>query len=138
MARCNISGALELTWYDTETLENILSYDGGVFDSGTPYSTGDNINGGTFAFNDGDSIDGGSFENLKKYHHFYSHVQTPSVATDDVVITGVSIPITTENSVTYGESGYMLTLEGNKLIQDELDAEYVAEKVGLKNNRHEI
>lgn len=132
IARCNVNGALELRWYDIETLESEANIDGGKFDSDTPYSSGDSVDGGTFAFNDGDNIDGGSFTDLKKYHHFYSHIQTPTVATDDVVITGVSIPITAENSVTYGESGYMYTLEGNKLIQDELDAEYVAEKVGQK------
>lgn len=132
IARCNVNGALELRWYDIETLESEANIDGGKFDSDTPYSSGDSVDGGTFAFNDGDNIDGGNFTDLKKYHHFYSHIQTPTVATDDVVITGVSIPVTAENSVTYGESGYMYTLEGNKLIQDELDAEYVAEKVGQK------
>ena len=58
-SRCNVNGALELRWYDIETLENENdNTDGGIFDSDTPYSSGDSVDGGTFAFNDGDNVDG--------------------------------------------------------------------------------
>lgn len=130
-AKINNQGSLVLKWYD-EIDET--EYNGGIFDEDTPYSSGDNVDGGTFAFNDGDNIDGGSFTNLKKFHHIYSLYNKLDLAIDDVVITGVSVsdPVTIENSVLYGETGYVISLEGNKLIQSELDAQFIAQSIGQK------
>lgn len=130
-AKINNQGSLVLKWYDEIEETN---YDGGRFDSDTPYSSGDNVDGGTFAFNDGDNIDGGNFTDLKKFHHIYSLYNKLDLAIDDVVITGVSVsdPVTAENKVLYGEVGYVISLEGNKLIQSEINAQFIAESVGQK------
>ena len=37
-----------------------------------------------------DSLDGGTFDSLQEYHHLYA-LNSISVATDDVVITGIKV-----------------------------------------------
>ncbi|MDF2510473.1 MAG: hypothetical protein K0S04_339 [Herbinix sp.] len=133
-ARCNTSGALELKWYDYEPFESESNANGGYFDSDTPYSSGDDVNGGTFAFNDGDYLDGGNFELQNRYHHIYSLTNNLSLSTDDVVITGIQVSDSTEeaNTVLFGETGYVISIKGNKLIQSQSDANAVANFVGAK------
>ncbi len=132
-ARCNTAGSLEIKWYDFEAFESNL-IDGGAFDNSTPYSTGDNVDGGDFTdYNTGDVADGGNFVDMDKYHNIYA-INSLSTSTDDVVITGISVTDSsdTPNTVLFGESGYVISIEGNKLIQSQSEAEEIASFVGAK------
>lgn len=134
-AKADEWGRLKVGWYDDVAYEGMRSLDGGSFDNGTPsYQSGDSFDGGTFAdYNSGDSFDGGTFADQKKYHHIYSTSST-NLCTDDVVITGVRVICEEEQEVTdesgntstqkvdvvyqSGTDGYVLTVSGNKLIQN--------------------
>lgn len=133
-ARCNTSGQLELKWYDFEVFEDEQHWNGGTFDVSNPYSTGDNLDGGTFAFNDGANVDGGDFLTQNRYHHIYSMQNNPTVSTDDVVITGISVTDFTEdaNTALFGQEGYIIAIEKNPLIQSLADAQMIANTVGAK------
>lgn len=114
-------GRLKIITYDLSFFENESSFDGGVFDESTPYSTGDKLDGGTFnPWNIGDIASGGSFEDYKKFHVFYKN-QSPTIATDDVVITGVKI-VSNEVEYIYGTEGYVLTLENQLITGDATEA----------------
>ena len=104
---------------------NIISYDfsffdkkgldGGIFDSATPYASGDTADGGFFnPWDTGYVYDAGSFAATRDYHVLFC-AKNLTVATDDVVITGIQ---TTVDDMTYlyGEEGYVLTLT-NQLIE---------------------
>lgn len=104
---------------------NIISYDfsffdkgdldGGIFDGATPYASGDTADGGSFnPWDTGYVYDAGTFSDMKDYHVFF-RAKNLTVATDDVVITGIQ---TIVDGVTYlyGEEGYILTLT-NQLIE---------------------
>lgn len=135
-AKVNINGDLELKWYDTGAFEQADNLDGGIFDSDTPYSTGDNADGGDFTFSETEHYDGGTFKQMDRYHHFYFFSTTPSVAIDDVVITGIqaenTIDYEEEYSVLFGSQGYILNLSNNPLIQSESDATTIVNTVGAK------
>lgn len=134
-ARCNMHGELELKWYNFEVFENEASIDGGGFDKDTPHSTGNNVNGGNFTdYTSGDDLDGGSFIIQKRYHHIYRFFGKPIIATDDVVITGVSVTDSSEDPHVefFGQEGYVISITGNKLIQSQSDAIRIAKTVGEK------
>lgn len=135
-ARCNRNGALEIKWYDTTAFEHEDSLDGGSFDSSNPYASGDNADGGNFTdYNSGDSFDGGTFLELKKFWHLYDFGGTPTIAVDDVVITGIKVENTdSENgySSLFGLDGYVLPIINNPLIQSQSDADVIANSVGAK------
>lgn len=122
-ARVAVDGKLEIKWYNQTALENVMDgTDGGVFDNSTPYSTGDSVNGGTFnPWNTGDVVDGGAFTDSSGVH-FISSLYSKDISVDDVVITGVSIEIKTEDNgnpvVTHlgGTSGYVVAISDNPLI----------------------
>ena len=126
-ARCDTLGRLVLGWYNTSVFESEDKLDGGRFDDSNPYSSGDTADGGTFnPWSNGDNYDGDDFDNLKNFHHIYSNYSV-DIATDDVVITGVKVvvPVESEESsneyATYqtGTDGYVISIEGNDLIQEE-------------------
>lgn len=139
-AKCNIDGALEIKWYDTDAFEQSDNIDGGYFDNtnDSTYQSGDNVDGGNFIdYSSGDNIDGSTFKQMKRYHHFYDFSSTPTVSVDDVVITGIRVIYKNEeNDDTYtaifGTDGYMLSIEDNPLIQSKSDADTVAKAVGAK------
>lgn len=135
-ARCNTDGALEIKWYDMTAFENEDNLDGGYFDSNTPYSSGDNADGGNFTdYNSGDSFDGGSFADLKKFWHLYDFGSTPTVAVDDVVITGIQVDNTDSDnpySILSGSSGYVINIVNNPLIQSQSSALTIANTTGAK------
>lgn len=101
-----------------------------------PYVSGDTADGGNFTdYNSGDSFNSGTFADFKKYHHFYFHHTQPTVAIDDVVITGVKVEINnTETPLTafYGTEGYVISIVNNPLIQSQADADSIAASVGAK------
>lgn len=136
--RCNEDGQLSLGWYDLETYENVNVYDGGIL----PEYTEDIVNAGTFENPASDILDAGTFENRNNFHHIYS-IASMNICTDDVVITGIRVvceetvqsedeeSVTDTEDVVYqsGQDGYVLSIEGNKLIQDGKGSE-VAEYLG--------
>ena len=104
---------------------NIISYDfsffdkgdldGGIFDESTPYASGDTADGGSFnPWDAGYVYDTGTFKDMKDYHVFF-RAKNLTVATDDVVITGIQT-IVDDVTYLYGEEGYILTLT-NQLIE---------------------
>lgn len=126
-ARINADGDLELRWYDFDAFEGEDHLDGGRFDNYTSakYQTGDNAAGGEFdnldpnVYVTGDNYDGGTFEAMSRYHHIYK-LFSQSICTDDVIITGIKVTEDTEAVTAYmaGESGYVLSIEHNPLIQE--------------------
>ena len=121
---------LAFGWYDFSVLERLQRwYDGGNFED---YTSGDNADGGNFEdYTSGDAIDGGNFEELKTFHHLYS-LGSQNINTDDVLITGINVKGTDEESTgyLYGEEGYVLSIEENPLIQGK--AKEVAIYIGSK------
>lgn len=113
-ARMDENNLLEIVSYDLSFFAR-KGLDGGVFDDGESlYKTGDAADGGNFLdYSSGDVYDGGNFEELSRYHMFYKS-QTPTIDTDDVVITGVQASSGDSHGVC-GKEGYVLTLE-NQLI----------------------
>lgn len=104
---------------------NIISYDfsffdkgdldGGIFDGATPYASGDTADGGSFnPWDTGYVYDAGTISDMKDYHVFF-RAKNLTVATDDVVITGIQT-IVDDVTYLYGEEGYILTLT-NQLIE---------------------
>ncbi len=121
----NNLGQLEFGWYNFAALQKVKNgiYDGGIFDEGIPYESGDNLYGGSFdPWNTGDQADGGSFTDMEDYHHIYL-LKSKSINTDDITITGVSITVKKESGdqdeiLLYGKEGYVLELSDNPLIQE--------------------
>lgn len=161
--KCDAYGRVFLRWYDefegteeyaltdnresklhTDAGEEILIFsdpevaksniNGGYFDSDTPYSSGADLDGGTFDGGEAD-YDAGTFAGMKNYHHIWS-LFSLTVGTDDICITGVSVTAETEagENVTYlyGDAGYVISIEQNGLIQTEEQARTVAAMVGAK------
>lgn len=136
--RCDTYGRFRLDWYDLSVFENPGGLNGGVFDEGAPYKSGDTAFGGTFKpWTTGDDFHGGSFKELNSYHHIYS-MSAMQICTDDVVITGLKVTESFEETETekvqsylFGTEGYVIAIEGNDLIQKG-KAEAVARAVGGK------
>lgn len=134
--RCNENGELSLGWYDTAALEKLREgYDGGAF---APWDQDTALDGGTMdPWTNGDDADGGTFQEMKGFHHIVS-MASMDISTDDVLITGVRVSEEGEGSVIYqsGTDGYVLSVEGNGLIQGGKGAEvarYLGDKlIGLR------
>ena len=121
------NGRLYFTWYDTANLQGV-SYDGGSFSTTpTPYSDGDDADGGDFTYSEATSYDGGHFGD-RDNTHIINQMYDITVDTDDVYITGVKVLLsatdnveavegTTDYSVTLGTTDYMITIEHNPLIE---------------------
>lgn len=120
-ARIDYNGYLCIVSYDFSAFnEGIADLDGGVFDDAAPYATGDDADGGTFnPWSTGYEYDSGLFSQMDNYHVFYDF-GTLTVATDDVVITGIE---TTVDDTRYlsGNEGYTLNIE-NQLISGQEQA----------------
>lgn len=137
-ARFDTYGRLRFDWYDQSVFETHDGLNGGVFDEAQPYATGDNAHGGTFKpWTAGDSYSGGTFKELTGYHHIYS-LSSMNICTDDVVITGLKVTESFEETDTekvqsflYGSEGYVLSIEGNDLIQRG-SAKEIAQLIGQK------
>lgn len=129
-AKADQNGEIMLGWYDgLKELWEKTDYDGGTFDSSTPYyASGDSLDGGVFDngspyYASGDSVDGGSFSDMDDYFHLYSS-SSQEIDIDDIKITGVEVLITTEsdgetitNTYLFGEEGYLISISENPLIQ---------------------
>lgn len=136
--KCGHDGELLISWYDMSQFDN-QGYDGGTFSTKTtPYSDGDSADGGTFKYSDGDSADGGTFTEARNYHNIYTQKDL-NVATDDVVITGVKVTVTSKEDKTKdinalaGKEGYVISISDNPFIladKAQAVANYIFKKIG--------
>nr|DAL35091.1 MAG TPA_asm: hypothetical protein [Caudoviricetes sp.] len=132
-------GELLIGWYDMSQFDS-QGYDGGTFSTKTtPYSDGDTLNGGNFTdYSSGDSVDGGTFTEARSYHNIYTQKDL-NVATDDVVITGVKVTVTSKEdkakdvNALAGKEGYVVSISDNPFIsadKAQTVANYIFKKIG--------
>lgn len=137
--KCGHDGELLIGWYDMSQFDS-RSYDGGTFSTKTtPYSDGDNVDGGNFTdYSSGDSADGGTFTEARNYHNIYTQKDL-NVATDDVVITGVKVTVTSKEdkakdvNTLAGKEGYVVSISDNPFIsadKAQTVADYIFKKIG--------
>lgn len=137
--KCGHDGELLIGWYDMSQFDG-KGYDGGTFSTKTtPYSDGDTLNGGNFTdYSSGDSADGGTFTESRNYHNIYTQKDL-NVATDDVVITGVKVTVTSKEDKTKdvntlaGKEGYVVSISDNPFIsadKAQTVANYIFKKIG--------
>lgn len=137
--KCGHDGELLIGWYDMSQFGS-RNYNGGTFSTKTtPYSDGDTLNGGNFTdYSSGDSVDGGTFTETRNYHNIYTQKDL-NVATDDVVITGVKVTVTSKEDKTKdvnalaGKEGYVVSISDNPFISAEKAqtvANYIFKKIG--------
>lgn len=119
-ARMDEYNRLRIVSYDFSLFDR-AGLNGGIFDSDNPYSSGDTADGGSFnPWDTGDVVDGGTFIEAKDYHVFWK-AKNLTVATDDVVITGVQTTIDDETYL-FGEEGYILSITNQLIEGDPQDA----------------
>lgn len=136
--KCGHDGELLIGWYDMSQFGS-QNYNGGTFSTKTtPYSDGDSVDGGTFKYSDGDSADGGTFTEARNYHNIYTQKDL-NVATDDVVITGVKVIVTSKEdkakdvNTLAGKEGYVISITDNPFIpadKAQTVASYIFKKIG--------
>lgn len=137
--KCGHDGELLIEWYDMSQFGS-QNYNGGTFSTKTtPYSDGDTLNGGNFTdYSSGDIADGGTFTESRNYHNVYTQKDL-NVATDDVVITGVKVIVTSKEDKTKdvnalaGKEGYVVSISDNPFISAEKAqtvASYIFKKIG--------
>lgn len=137
--KCGHDGELLIGWYDMSQFDS-LGYDGGTFNTKTtPYSDGDNVDGGNFTnYSSGDSANGGTFTEARNYHNIYTQKDL-NVATDDVVITGVKVTVTSKEdkakdvNALAGKEGYVVSISDNPFIsadKAQAVANYIFKKIG--------
>ena len=137
--KCGHDGELLIGWYDMSQFDS-QGYDGGTFSTKTtPYSDGDNVDGGNFTdYSSGDSVDGGTFTEARSYHNIYTQKDL-NVATDDVVITGVKVTVTSKEdkakdvNALAGKEGYVVSISDNPFIsadKAQTVANYIFKKIG--------
>lgn len=136
--KCGHDGELLIGWYDMSQFGS-QNYNGGTFSTKTiPYSDGDSVDGGTFKYSDGDSVDGGTFTEARNYHNIYTQKDL-NVATDDVVITGVKVTVTSKEDKTKdvnalaGKEGYVVSISDNPFIsadKAQAVANYIFKRIG--------
>lgn len=135
-AKCDSNGKLIIDWFNQRVFEQNALLDGGIFDDDSPYSSGDDADGGTFSpWNTGYEHSSGTFEDMNAFHHIYT-LDTLDVAVEDVIISGVQVTAETEDTENgdtffYGEEGYVLKISGNPFITKENAANF-AEYLGKK------
>lgn len=137
--KCGHDGELLIGWYDMSQFGS-QNYNGGTFSTTTtPYSDGDNVDGGNFTdYSSGDSVDGGTFTEARNYHNVYTQKDL-NVATDDVVITGVKVTVTSKEdkakdvNALAGKEGYVVSISDNPFIsadRAQAVANYIFKKIG--------
>lgn len=127
-ARMNNVGELTISWYPQSALEDFTSdnLDGGVFDSSTPYQSGDSADGGSFnPWDDtGDVYDAGTFASADDVH-VISSLYNSEFSFDPVIITGVRILVKTEiqnepiKEHSTGTEGYVVEIQNNPMITED-------------------
>lgn len=126
-ARMNNVGELTISWYPQSALEDFTSdnLDGGVFDSSTPYQSGDSADGGSFnPWNTGDVYDAGTFASADDVH-VISSLYNSEFSFDPVIITGVRILVKTEiqnepiKEHSTGTEGYVVEIQNNPMVTED-------------------
>lgn len=129
-ARISNNDYLELVWFDTSLVEDILS--GGKFISYEEEEE-DIFSGGDFTtYTDEILFDGGNFTDPAPEN--ITRIKSIKVSTDDVVITGVKVK-NGEVEALAGEEGYCITVSDNELATDKEAeiAEYLGNRfIGLR------
>ena len=141
--KCGHDGELVIGWYDMTQVSK-RNYTGGTFSTKTtPYSDGDSLDGGTFSttttpYSDGDSVDDGYFTDARDFHNIFAQKDI-NASTDDVVITGVKVIVTSKEdkskdvSALSGKEGYVVAISDNPLITTDKAqsiADFVFKKIG--------
>lgn len=137
--KCGHDGELLIGWYDMSQFDS-QGYNGGTFSTKTtPYSDGDSVDGGNFTdYSSGDSVDGGTFTESRNYHNIYTQKDL-NVATDDVVITGVKVTVTSKEdkakdvNALAGKEWYVVSISDNPFIsadKAQTVANYIFKKIG--------
>lgn len=137
--KCGHDGELLIGWYDMSQFDS-QGYDGGTFSTKTtPYSDGDSVDGGNFTdYSSGDIADGGTFTEARNYHNIYTQKDL-NVATDDVVITGVKVTVTSKEdkakdvNALAGKEGYVVSISDNPFVladKAQAVANYIFKKIG--------
>jgi len=133
---CDPLGRVRLSWYDSSVMEAEDWADGGTYDTdSTPYSDGDAAEGGGF-MTGGDALSGGTFDE-GAWCHLHA-ISSLTVATDDVVVTGLAVTASREvredgtmgedgETATFGGAGYVLAIDGNPLVEYGRAAQVVAQ-----------
>lgn len=125
-AKMTSEGKLIFDWFNVDAFDSDTGIDGGVFDSASPYATGDALNGGSFnPWNDTTNADGGLFTDRSGIHHITS-LSTQNIGVDDVVITGIHITYEKEDdnkneSVTQsvGTDDYVIEIKDNPFVNED-------------------
>ena len=138
--KINTAGQLILTWYDKTQIIGLTNYDGGTYDTDTtPYSDGDDVDGGNFFdYTSGDDADGGTFTTLQE-NAFLTQNYDMNIGTDDIAVTGCRVRKTNGDDA-YDElwvdtdferdhERYVLVVEDNPLIEAD-EAATVANIIG--------
>lgn len=127
--KINTAGQLILTWYDKNAIIGLTGYDGGTYNTNTtPYSDGDDVDGGTFdPWSTGDVADGGTFTALQNGAWLTNNYEM-QVSTDDIVVTGCRVCNNSGNddekydelwvdaTIEQTHDRYVLVIENNPLI----------------------
>lgn len=128
-AYCDTNNRLIIKPYDLYVFETSGIIDGGLHEEieagldigqGAPVENPNQVDGGDFADNNtANQVDGGDFGQNEAYHNLYDWTSL-TVATDDVIITGVTTTISTDDgdkTYLYGIDGYTINID-NPLVKD--------------------
>lgn len=140
-AKVDKYGRVFFDWYNINAIPE--GYDGGTFDTTTtPYSDGDELDGGDFSYDGSeDSADGGTFT-YPADMHFIDSPYSLTIDTDDVYITGLKVILEVANNINadentqdfttalYGTDGYVITISGNPFIQTTTQANAIKDFLG--------
>lgn len=115
-AICDTDGKLVLQWYDVTGISDV-GLDGGELSDDT---SGDHVDGGNFTnYTRGFDVDGGNYGNFINYHHFYFLSGSPTVYTEQTIITGCEVNYKVDDvdkSVSKGSTWYKLSISNNPFI----------------------
>lgn len=117
------NGQLKIQRYKKEDIDKMSILSGGnLADNITDY-----ISGGKFGETVEDVISGEELNESLQFHILNTGINEPTIATDDIIITGLTTEVAVEGSssekqtITYGTEGYMLNIN-NPLIKGREEA----------------
>lgn len=132
-AYCDANNRLIIKTYDLSVFETAGIIDGGLHEEieegldigqGSAGVNPNQVDGGNFGDGAVDQADGGDFGQNEAYHNLYDWTSL-TVATDDVVITGITTTISTDDgdeAYLYGIDGYTLNIDNPLIKGNEKDA----------------
>ena len=140
-AKVDKYGRVFFDWYNINAIPE--GYDGGTFDTTTtPYSDGDELDGGDFSYDGSEDLaDGGTFT-YPADMHFIDSPYSLTIDTDDVYISGLKVILEVANNINadentqdyttalYGTDGYVITISGNPFIQTTAQADAIKDFLG--------